>query len=118
VSRPARTILAFGIYCVAVGAILIFAPNFLLGLLGLEPTREPYFRVLGVVVMTLGFYYVAAARQEVTPFFRWTVWGRPFVLAAFLAMVLAGAAPPILILFGAVDAAGAVWTALALRRPQ
>jgi hypothetical protein len=115
VSRAARSILAFGIYCLAVGAVLIFAPNLLLGLLRLEPTREVYIRVLGVVVTTLGFYYIAAARAEAVSFFRWTVWGRPFVLAAFIALVLAGAGPPIMILFGAADAAGAVWTALALR---
>jgi len=115
VSAPARTVLVFGIYCVAVGAVLIFMPNVFLGLLGLAPTREVYIRVLGVVVSTLGFYYIAAARAEATSFFRWTVWGRPFVLAAFIALVLCGAAPPVLILFGAVDAAGALWTAWALR---
>ena len=114
-SRAARTILAFGVYCLAVGAVLILIPNLFLAGLGLEPTREPYIRALGVVVMTLGFYYIAAARAEAVVFFRWTLWGQPFVLAAFLGLVIAGAAPPILILFGAVDAAAAVWTALALR---
>jgi hypothetical protein len=114
-SRAARTILAFGIYCLGVGAILIFVPNLFLGLLGLEPTREVYIRVLGVVVTTLGLYYIAAARAEAVVFFRWTVWGRPLVLAAFIALVLAGAGPPVMILFGVADAAGALWTALALR---
>jgi hypothetical protein len=115
VSRAARTIAAFGVYCVAVGAVLILVPNLFLGALGLEPTREPYIRVLGVVLVVLGFYYVAAARSEAVVFFRWTVWGRPIVLAAFIGLVLAGAAPPVLILFGVVDAAAAAWTALALR---
>ena len=114
-SRAARSILAFGIYCLAVGAVLILIPDTFIGLLRLEPTRDPYIRALGVVVMTLGFYYIAAARAEAVAFFRWTIWGRPFVLAAFIGLVLAGVAPPILILFGAVDGAGAVWTALALR---
>jgi hypothetical protein len=118
VSRAARTILAFGVYCLAVAAVLIVAPNALLGLLKLEPTHEVYIRVLGVVVMTLGFYYIAAARAEVVAFFRWTVWGRPFVLAAFIALVVAGVAPPILILFGAVDAGAAIWTAMALRESR
>jgi len=34
----------------------------------------------------------------------------------FLAFVAAGLASPMLILFGVVDLAGALWTALALRR--
>ncbi len=115
-SRAARSILVFGIYCLAVGTVLILAPNLFLEALRLEPTREPYIRALGVVVMTLGLYYLAAARAGAVAFFRWTVWGRAFVLAAFIGLVLAGVAPPILILFGAVDAAGGLWTALALRR--
>ena len=114
-SRAARSILAFGIYCIAVGTVLILVPNTFTAVVGLEPAREPYIRALGVVVMTLGFYYIAAARAEAVVFFRWTTWGRPFVLAAFIGLVLAGVAPPVLILFGAVDAAGAVWTYLALR---
>ncbi len=58
------------------------------------------------------------ARAGAVAYFRWTVWGRAFVLAAFIGLVLAGVAPPILILFGAVDAAGGLWTARALRRGE
>jgi len=118
VSRAARTVFAFGIYCLAVGAVLILVPNLFLSALGLEPTREPFIRALGVVVMTLGFYYLAAARAEAVAFFRWTVWGRLFVLAAFSGLVVAGTAPAVLILFGAVDAGAGLWTALALRKPR
>lgn len=114
-SRVARSILAFGIYCVAVGALLVAGPNLFLRLVGLPPAPEVFIRVLGVVVLTLGLYYIAAARSEVTAFFRWTVWGRPFAFAAFLALVVLGLAPPVLILFGAIDLAGALWTARALR---
>jgi hypothetical protein len=69
-----------------------------------------------VVVIVLGLYYIAGAREGVTSFFHWTTWGRPLVLVGFTALVVAGIAPPILILFGAVDTAGAIWTAIALRR--
>jgi hypothetical protein len=37
------------------------------------------------------------------------------VLVFFVAFALLGLAPPVLVLFGAVDAAAACWTALALR---
>jgi hypothetical protein len=37
------------------------------------------------------------------------------VLLFFIAFVVAGLAPPTLILFGVIDLAGAIWTALALR---
>ncbi len=114
-SRAARSILVFGLYMIAVAAVLIAAPNALLALCRLPPTREVYIRVLGVVVLTLGLYYVAAARAEAVAFFRWTLWGRPLILATFLALVLLRLGPPVLIVFGAVDAAGALWTTLALR---
>jgi hypothetical protein len=87
----------------------------MLATLGLPPTDEPWLRVLGIVVFVLGLYYIQAARKEVTPFFRWTTWGRPIVLAAFIAFVAAKIMPPVLLGFGVIDAAGAVWTALALR---
>ena len=115
-SRAARSVAVFGLYCVGVGIQLIAAPNLLLGAVGLPPTEEAYIRVLGVVVLVLGLYYVAAARAEAVAFFRWTTWGRPIALAVFGALVLLGIAPRVLILFGAVDAAGALWTSRALRR--
>jgi len=114
-SRAAISIFVFGCYLVLNAMVLAFAPNLMLTSLRLPPTHEPWLRVLGVVVFVLGFYYIQAARQEVTPFFRWTIWGRPVVLAALIAFVAAGIMPAVLIAFGIVDAAGAVWTALALR---
>lgn len=114
-NRAARSILVFGVYVVLLGASLSIAPDFLLGLFGLPAAREIWIRVLGVVVFVLGAYYVQAAREQVTAFFRWTVWGRSVALAAVVALVLGYKAPPVLMLFGAVDAAGALWTALALR---
>jgi hypothetical protein len=43
------------------------------------------------------------------------VHARVAVLVLFAAFVVAGLAPPVLILFGAVDLAGALWTAAALQ---
>ncbi len=117
-TRAAWSVLWFGAYCLAVGAILIADPDTLLHLCGLPPAREPYIRVLGAVVFTLGLYYLAAARTGASEFFRWTVWGRPVAFVIFCVLVVLGLAPPVLMVFGAVDAAGAIWTALALRTPQ
>jgi hypothetical protein len=114
-SRAARSILIFGVYIVVVGVLLSTAPHVLLGPLGFPDPQEPWIRVLGVVVIVLGSYYVQAARQEVTSFFRWTIRGRIGILAGFSLLVVAGQVAPALILFGVVDAAGAAWTALELR---
>jgi hypothetical protein len=114
-SKPARSIFVFGLYLVATGLILFAIPNALLGLLRLTPTTEPWIRVLGVAVGVQGALHVAAARQELTGFFRATIWARGIVLFALASLVVLDWAPPILIGFGLVDTAGAVWTRAALR---
>jgi hypothetical protein len=114
-SKSATSIFVFGLYLCALGVILILAPNTLLTLFGFLATTEVWIRVLGVVVAVLGAYYVQAARHELVPFYRATVWGRVFVLLSFAAFALARLAPPMLVLFGVIDAFGALWTATALR---
>ncbi len=114
-SKAAISVFVFGIYLVLNGVTLALAPNFMLASLRQPPTNDPFIRCLGVVVFVLGLYYIQAGRQEVMPFFRWTLWGRPIVLLSFIGLVAAGVAPPILIGFGVVDTLGAVWTFFALR---
>jgi len=81
----------------------------------LPPTTEVWIRVSGMLLLFIGFYYIQAARHEMTDFFRWTVYARSSVIVFFAALVLLGFASPPLILIGAVDLLGAIWTGLALR---
>jgi hypothetical protein len=115
-SAAARSVYIFGIYLIAVGAILIGAPNTLLALLQLPATTEPWIHVAGVPVMAVGMLHVTSARSELTPFFRASVWIRFFPLIAFGALAAIGVIPPIVAGFGLVDAASAVWTRMALRQ--
>ena len=50
-----------------------------------------------------------------TPLIRATVYGRTAVFVFFVAFVVMGFAPPMLILFGVIDLAAAAWTWSALR---
>jgi hypothetical protein len=115
-TNAARSILVFGIYLVANGLILFAAPNTLLSLLRLSPTTEPWINVLGILVGVMGTFFIAAARGNVIPFFRFTVWGRPVVLIGIAFLIVLRVAPPVLILFGLVDTGGAIWTGVALRK--
>ncbi len=117
-SKPAKSVLVFGIYLVVTGLGFLVVPNTLLALFGFATTTEPWIRVVGVVVLVLAYYYIEAARNEVKPFFRWTLYCRPAVLVAFTALVILGLAKPMLILFGVLDLLGALWTGLALRSSQ
>jgi hypothetical protein len=50
-----------------------------------------------------------------TDFFGWTIWARSSVILCFSLFVVMGLASHQLLIFGAVDLLGAIWTGLALR---
>lgn len=114
-SNVARSIFAWGIYLLLIGGLLLFTPNFMLTLLGFPATDEVWIRVLGVIVVALGYYHIQAARNGMTPFFLWSTQGRVFTIVCFIAFVALGLAEPMLLLFASADFLGALWTALALR---
>lgn len=114
-SKAAFTIKAFAVYLIGLGTLLVLVPNLMLALFGFAPTSEVWIRVLGVVVFNLGWYYWYAAVSEARPFFAASVVTRVFALVAFAGLVAAGFAQPTLVLFGFIDAAGGLWTWLALR---
>jgi len=55
------------------------------------------------------------AKNEIKIFFLWSVYARTGLFLFFIAFVLFDLATPTLILFGSIDALGALWTYLALR---
>lgn len=114
-SRSAISLLAFGVYLWLLGATLIVAPNFLLGLFGMPGTEEVWIRIAGVLVLLLGYYYTSASRKEMKDFFRWSINARTAVFFFFIVFVFMDFATWQLILFGAIDLLGALWTFLALR---
>lgn len=114
-SNSARSVFVFGLYLVVLGIVLLVVPNVLLGMFSLPSTTEVWIRVVGMLLLFLGFYYIQAARNEMADFFQWTVYVRPTVILFFAAFVLLGFASPFLLLFGVMDILGAIWTGLALR---
>jgi hypothetical protein len=115
VSKAAFSVFAFSLYLFALGSVLVLVPNLLLGLFRFPEIHDVWVRVVGMLVLIIGGYYATAARHELTSMLRATVVGRLAVLVFFIAFAALGFAPPVLILFGVIDAAAAFWTALALR---
>ena len=115
-SSAAKSMIAYGIYLI-VGIALPFllTPDQLLPLVGMHTPTDVWIRVLGMSVLFFGGYYIQAGRHELTPFFRWTLVGRYLVPVFFVAFVLLGFAPPVLIAFGIPDLIFTTWTLLALR---
>ena len=107
----ARSVFVFGIYVAITGLLFLTVPNLALAPIGFAEAHEPWIRVVGVVVLTIGGLYIQAARTNLMPFLRWTVWTRLWVLVSFTVLAVTGLAEPMLVVFGVIDAAGAGWTA-------
>jgi uncharacterized membrane protein len=115
-SKAAKSLFVFGVYLCGLGLTLLLIPNLILQVFGAPPTNEVWIRIIGMFVLCLSFYYVQAARNELTIFIRWTVWLRVAVIFYFAALVLLVAAPKVLLLFGVIDLLSAIWTWLALKK--
>ena len=114
-SRGAMSVFVFSIYLYLLGFILVVTPGTLVKIFGFAEPDGLWIRIVGVLALILGLYYSHAARAEFRPFFTWTVVARSSVLLFFIAFVIAGLAPPVLILFGVIDFAAAMWTFFAMR---
>lgn len=117
-SAAAKSVCYFGFYLYVVGITLIVAPNFLLSTLQLPTTSEVWIRVVGVLTLCIAYYYHRTGAGNISAFFKYTVTARIFVCLAFIAFVLLNYVSPLLIGFGIVDLAGALWTWMALKKEK
>jgi hypothetical protein len=114
-SPVGRTLRVFGIYLIVVALPLLFVPNVVLSLLALPATEEPWIRVLGLVVLVLGTYYVGASKDHAPGFTKATVIGR-LLAATGLVVIAVTWNYWAIALFAIPDSAGAVWTWTKQRR--
>ena len=114
-SKAAVSALVSGTYLVLLGAWLLFFPASFCGIFGFALPTDFWIRLVGGLLAIIGYLYVRAAQGNVRPFFRWSVEARPVVLVVTIVFVLLGLSPPILILFGVIDALGAAWMWWSLR---
>jgi hypothetical protein len=114
-NRAAVSALVWGIYLIGAGLGFLFVPDFMLSLFRFSGTTEGWVRVIGLLVALLGTYYFYCAQNNVIPFIKITVFGRLAFALGALALVLLKFSEPPLLLIGATDALGALWTWLALR---
>jgi glucose uptake protein GlcU len=103
-------------YVVFSGISLLFFPNFLLRIFGLEPTSEIWIRVLGMLVLALSFYYYAMYKNGGKEVIRATVQGRLFFCVGLLMFVILGMVKPVLIFFAVAETGLALWTLSEVRK--
>jgi hypothetical protein len=115
-TRPARTLLVFGIYLSCLGLALMLVPNVVLRLFAMPVTQEVWIRIVGMLALYLAVYDLAAARGNWAGFIALSIPLRLVVIVFFGLFVLLASAPPMLLLFALPDFAFALWTWAALRQ--
>ncbi|MGE5557669.1 MAG: hypothetical protein ACM3WV_03545 [Bacillota bacterium] len=116
-TSAAKSLFIWGLYCILLGFMAVFNPNILLAFFGLPPARDIWIRILGVMILALGFYYGMSGLygEGMENFYRWSIFTRSCLIFILAVFVLLGMARPVLILFGVLDLAAAAWTWAALR---
>ncbi|MBN2159428.1 MAG: hypothetical protein JW807_08530 [Spirochaetes bacterium] len=116
-TRAGKSIFYFGFWVLACGVSLMFFPEFCLNIAGIDLNDYITVRLFGMVLIYLSIYYfVAGQHPEFRPLYLTTVFTRSSALVLVIGFVLLGMAKPIVIGFVVVDALGALWTGLALRK--
>lgn len=117
-NSAAKSVYYFGFYLLILSAALTVFPNLLLSTFMLPETNEVWIRVVGVLVFNIGILYVVMAPTNQNLFLTATVYLRAAILLWFIVFVLIEWAPAMLIMFGVVDFAGALWTYLELKKQK
>jgi len=117
-NSAAKSVYYFGLYLLLLSVALTVVPNFILSTFQLPETNEVWIRVVGVLVFSIGLYYVFMAPANNTLFLSLSVYIRLSILFWFIVFVLIGWVSPMLIMFGVVDAVGALWTFLELKKQK
>lgn len=115
-SPAALSVLVFGVYLASGGLLLLLVPEGLCHVLGLSPPGDPlWVRLSGMFFLDLAFYCVKAAIDEHEAFIRWSVATRPLTILFLGVFVALGYQNLNILIFGIIDVAATLWTAVALR---
>jgi hypothetical protein len=111
------SLFVFGLYLiVVVGLGFIFVPTMVLDMFGLKYGDDTWPRFVGMLASIIGVYYIVAVRAKLSPMFIWTVWMRYYAATFMVALLLIGKIGVPILLFAAIDAAGATWTLMTLKK--
>ena len=112
-----RLQLYWSVYIITVGVALLFVPNLVLYILLIPATEEPFIRILGLILISLGWQYAAGARNNFRPSVLASCYGR---IKGFVAMNVLAYHYDLwqLSLFGLADIASAAYTYRVFRGEQ
>ena len=118
-SRAGRSFFWFGFWVLGCGLTLALFPSVMMRIAHITASSDIMLRVFGTVLLYMAIYYFVAGRQRgFEALYRASIYTRfsaPVVVGAFVLILKAS---PLIFIFTAADALGALWTAIALRRDQ
>lgn len=97
------------------GVLFLAIPETLLRVLRLPAAPAGWLRIIGLLALVIGAYDLVGARAESLPYIKASVPLRFGFAAGMTLLVVLGQMPATTLPLGAIDAAGAVWTMIALR---
>lgn len=114
-NRTGKTLFVFGLYAILTGAVFIAYPP-IIKILHLPTISSGWLRLIGLLVIALGSYYVVAGKTNDFVFARASVIIRFGFFIGVVILVITGEMPGSLLTFGILDAMGALWTRSTLKR--
>ncbi|MHA1932408.1 MAG: hypothetical protein ACW96X_07690 [Promethearchaeota archaeon] len=117
-SRAALSVFIFGIYVIFLGITFLFFPEMMFAVLAEPNPPDVVSRVLGMIFILLAYYYIRAALEEMKKFFMWTVHTRASIIIFLIIFAALSLTSPLIVLFGVIDLAAAIWTFWALRKDK
>lgn len=119
-SRAALSLFIFGIYLVFIGITMLFIPEMMFAILMYPTAPDIMSRLFGMIIILLAYYYIRAALDEegMKKFFMWTVHTRASVIIFMIIFAVLQFVSFLILIFGAIDFAAAIWTFWALRKDK
>ncbi len=114
-SKPGKTVFYFGIYLLLIGVMLCAIPQQFIATLQLPVLPGAWARLLGLLVLILGGYYIISGKNNLLPFIKATVHLRIFFLLCCILLFVTGQMPKEILPLGVIDLLGAVWTQFSLK---
>ena len=107
----------FGIYMILIPGIgLMMAPDFMLDLFKLSHGEELWIpRMMGLLAFIIGFFDFYIGKHALHKLYQLTIIVRYVATVFMISLWLKGEVEVAILLFAAIDAAGATWTMLTLR---
>jgi hypothetical protein len=114
-TNAAKSVFYFGFYVLLIGVFLLAIPQTFLSALKLPVIPDGWSRIIGLLAVIIGVYDVVSGKNNLLPAIKASVYLRFFFFLGVLLLIVSDQMPKEALPLGLIDAAGAIWTLLALR---